>query len=71
MNSDEVAQTRKLHVTVTNDDGETVYQTWNSDAGWKTVTLYLDETDDVADDARREVMGSVIGKSIWGVGRSL
>lgn len=62
---DEVAAKRKLYIVVTNDDGETVYKTWNADEGYKTVTLYLDETDPPLTDARRNVMGETIGKSLW------
>jgi hypothetical protein len=62
---EEVAAKRKLYIIVTNDDGETVYKTWNADEGWKTVTLYLDETQEPMTDARKDVMGEVIGKSIW------
>jgi len=62
---EQVAAKRKLYITVTNDDGETVYQTWNSDEGYKTVTLYLDETEPPLTDARKDVMGEVIGMSRW------
>jgi hypothetical protein len=65
--AEEVAAKRKLHITVTNDDGETVYKTWNADEGRKTVTLYLDETEAPLTDARKGVMGEVIGRSIWGL----
>jgi len=63
----DVAGEPKLHVTVTDDDGNVVYRTWNAAADYKTVTLYLDETDELPDDARREVAGPVIGRSVWGL----
>ena len=67
MDQAEVDRTRKLRITVTNDDGEVVYQTWNEDCGWKSVRLYLDEMDRPLDDARASVMGPTIGYSLWGM----
>lgn len=63
--TEQIAAKRKLYVTVTDDDGKTVYKTWNADEGWKTITLYLDATEKPMHDARKDVMGEVIGKADW------
>lgn len=58
--SETIEKVRRLTVTVTDEDGNVVYETWNADMGWKSALLVFDATQTDHD-------GNEIGLSLWDV----